>query len=137
MVGGERSAVQRDFRFHNHMSSSADRGQDAEVRSWAKLDPEAAARFRQRREQTLEENSKRAQRREACLRDSAAAGGLAGLIGASLMWRALNRSTSTDVIENRDSGSCWALPEVAKPSVVLAKLSVCSLDSSCLSRAQE
>ena len=50
---------------------------------------ESAARFRERREASLAENEQRRQRRFTCLRDSALAGGAAGLLGSSLTWQAL------------------------------------------------
>ena len=46
-------------------------------------------RFAKRREESLAENEARRQRRDQCLRDSAAAGAFAGLIGATLMFRTL------------------------------------------------
>ena len=71
------------------MSERSSRGQEAEVATTARLDAESAARFRERREASLAENEQRRQRRFTCLRDSALAGGAAGLLGSSLTWQAL------------------------------------------------
>ena len=69
------------------MSSSADRGNTADVRKGARLGNEAAASWLDRREQTLAENEQRRGRRETCLRDSALAGAAAGTMGAVAMYR--------------------------------------------------
>ena len=71
------------------MSERATRGNEAEVAASARLDPEAAARWAARREESLIENAKRKERRERCLRDSALVGGFAGLVGGSLAFRQL------------------------------------------------
>jgi hypothetical protein len=131
------------------MSDRASRGQEAEIAAGAALDATAAARFRERREATLVENAQRRERRDSTLRDSALAGGLAGVIGASLAWRVLKRRTqftntflgisvSGDAIGG--GGQAFvvqrALPTRAHVRWLLSCTELsgrCSLGSSCLS----
>ena len=70
------------------MSASADRGQEAEIATNAKLDRESAASWIERREAALAENAQRRERREGCLRDSALTGAAAGIAGGYGAYRA-------------------------------------------------
>ena len=74
------------------MSSRSSRGQEFEIAEGARLDADAAAKFRERQKATQKENEQRAARRYECLRDSAACGGFAGLLGGSFAFRQLRNS---------------------------------------------
>ena len=93
--GRERSTVRSP---PSPMSSRSSRGQEFEIAEGARLDADAAAKFRERQKATQKENEQRAARRYECLRDSAACGGFAGLLGGSFAFRQLRNSQQSSGI---------------------------------------
>ena len=94
-VAAERSTVRSP---PSPMSSRSSRGQEFEIAEGARLDADAAAKFRERQKATQKENEQRAARRYECLRDSAACGGFAGLLGGSFAFRQLRNSQQSSGI---------------------------------------